>query len=632
MGVDIFFVVSGFLVGGPLVEEALATGRIRWREFYVRRIWRILPAGTLVALVSLAVAGFIASPLALTLTGPNWDQPTISRDGIAAGLSAVNLWYAVQASGYNVVDPMSPFTHFWSLGVEEQFYAVAPLAALGVVAIARRRRKDALLLVGVLVVWGFIYGTAAPWFYSLDGFFDPVARAWELGAGVAIALTIPRLRGLTIGTHTTTVLTALGWLALAVAVAIVTMPDDWPGPATLAPVGATMALLALGALREPGRVASHRWTQWLGDRSFSIYLWHWPLLVVMTESGPLHGSTSVAVLVSTLILSAVTYKWVELPARAKWRARGSRIAALMVLVGSASIVSASIALGVVSHQQLIATGQIATPYVARHVATEPAQMPAAVPVNLTPALERAAQDGSSSRREGCMADVTIDASPHTCTYGSNGPVVALFGDSHADMWVDALRGSAERGEFQLVVVAASGCPPIDLPNLEHNDGCREWRESSLTIIDAMNPELTVMSMRTTFEEVTHDEMLDAIKTEVQPLTARIAGPVAWIADVPKFSQMAPECASESMDDTSACAEPRAQALPQAQNDALRQSITAAGAIWIDLTDYLCDEELCPIILGDTLMYWDDDHITGTFSRALSPALADRVRALASVQK
>ncbi|WP_156155950.1 acyltransferase family protein [Demequina phytophila] len=627
IGVDVFFVISGYLVGGGLINEALSAGHVNWRAFYARRVRRIVPAATVVALASLAIASVLLSPLQNTLLGPTWDEPSVSRDGIAASLSVVNLWHGAQANAYDIGALSSPFTHYWSLGVEEQFYLGAPLMAVAVVAAARKRRRDATAIVAALVVWGFIFGVAVPWLITYDGFFDPLSRAWEFGAGILVAMAAPRLREVRKDTAPSAVATSIAWLTLIALAFSLKLEGGWPGLPTLAPVGASVALLALGLARSPGRIVNMAVFQWVGDRSYSIYLWHWPIIIAADRltSHAQSWAVGAGVVFTTLLAAHWTYRWVEQRFMRRVSHRRPASASLLAAGALLSVMVASVAVGGRAFDQLQGDGGVMATYDARPVGEGASQAPVVVPSNLRPQIFAAAEDESSIVADGCNTDLFAeDFVLHDCHYGRSGPIVVLFGDSHAAQWFDAFVPAFETGRMQMVVLTASGCPPIDLVGLRLRDECNEWRQSALARIRALQPSLVLLSMRTTYDEVDHHDMLDAISGGVPQLLAEMPVGAAWIADVPKYADSPASCASGAYADVTGCTGDAASVIPAAQNSALEQASLDAGAAWIDMTPYLCDDTSCPIILGDVLVYRDDDHLTATFARALAPVLEPEV--------
>ena len=269
VGVDAFFVLSGFLITGLIIREHERTGRISLSAFYARRVRRILPAALVTIVVTVGVAAFVLAPL---------DLPEITLDGAAAALSVGNIRFAIGATDYFGPTTPSPFRHFWSLGVEEQFYLLWP--ALMVLAMARggSRRRVALVIGGVVAA-SF---AASFWLTGVDqawAFYSFPTRAWQLGLGGLLAATagwFAARSGLLLGSIA---LAGVGGLLAGVVLLDGSMP--YPGLLALVPAVATAAVVVGGDRRGPARwLLSLAPLRWFGRISYSLYLWHWPFLVL----------------------------------------------------------------------------------------------------------------------------------------------------------------------------------------------------------------------------------------------------------------------------------------------------------------------------------------------------------------
>ena len=306
IGVDIFFVISGFLITGLLVRERERTGRIDLRRFYSRRLRRILPAVLATIAVTVLVAALVLAPL---------QMPGIAQDGAASALSLGNIRFALESADYFAETDPSPFRHLWSLGVEEQFYLVWPaflIVMLGVI----RSRVTTVLVIGAVTIASFAFGvwltdSFAPWaFYSLP------SRLWELSLGGLLAVGgtwLAKLPGWA--------LAPIGWVGMAlVAIGLVTIDAFTPYPGTLAilpTVGAALLIAGTGR-REPLTWAlSLAPVRFIGRISYSLYLWHWPILVLPVlatgETMPLELRGALGL--SSIAVAAVSWRVIEEPFR-----------------------------------------------------------------------------------------------------------------------------------------------------------------------------------------------------------------------------------------------------------------------------------------------------------------------------
>src|SRR5215217_6727615 len=423
VGVDVFYVLSGFLITGLLWEELDGTGRLRFGAFYARRARRLLPAAVLVLLVTL-----VASSLWLSLL----QVPVVARDAAAAALYVANYRFALQRTDYLADASPSPLQHYWSLGVEEQFYLLWPVLLLVVFVAGRRLRTPssagavavlALAGAGSLALSLRLTAVSEPW-----AFFSLPTRAWELAAGGLVALsasTLRRLPGVAAAT--------LGWLgleAIAWSITRFSAATPFPGAAALFPVGGTAAGFAAPRLG-PGRVLGWRPLQAAGKLSYSWYLWHWPLLILapVVAGHALRLGQRLGLAAASGLLALATVKLVEDPVRfsPRLRARPSRSLALgagLTAVTTAVAMATATLLPSPQGQGLAtppATIRITRPPRARHATT---QDPAAarlaslsapvvravakaltvrtVPANLEPSLESAHANQPRPVADGCL--------------------------------------------------------------------------------------------------------------------------------------------------------------------------------------------------------------------------------------
>jgi peptidoglycan/LPS O-acetylase OafA/YrhL len=312
VGVDVFFVISGYLITRLLVAEHERTGALSISAFYARRVKRILPAATLVI-----VATVLAAYALLGYVFGN----SVANDGRWASVFAANIHFAIAGNQYFVRQgPISPLLHMWSLGVEEQFYIVWPTVIIIVGLVGSRTRlrhrlaATLVAAVGASFAWSIIQTrTNAPWAY-----YSPLTRAWELALGGLVAVAYPLIRR-----FSRRVVAPLGWLGLCAILASCFVFDPstpYPGSAAALPVVGTVLIITAGSVADGlgvERVLRQRPIQWLGKRSYSLYLWHWPLLVIPAE----HAGTSLSLGENLLLVAAAslaaaaTYRLVENPVR-----------------------------------------------------------------------------------------------------------------------------------------------------------------------------------------------------------------------------------------------------------------------------------------------------------------------------
>ncbi|WP_405168182.1 SGNH hydrolase domain-containing protein [Nocardia sp. NBC_01499] len=663
VGVDVFFVISGFLITGMLWREVAATGTIRLARFYGARARRLLPAAGIVLVATAVGAAVLLPPL---------QARAVLGDGIASALYAGNYRLALNGTDYlNADAPPSPFQHYWSLGVEEQFYLLWPALIIGVAWFAHRRHRagaDAspvpyLLVLALVAAASFAVSlnwtrTLPPW-----AFFALPARAWELALGGIVALSVPVWRRLP-----ESLATVAGWLGLALIVLACTRLDGrtpFPGTAALLPVlGAALVIAAgcAGTRWGVGRALSVTPLRSLGRLSYSWYLWHWPVLLLAPRllGHSLDAVGAVGAVVTAGGLAMLTLWFVEDPVRfaaplrrsAGWSlASGGVVTAVAVGVGVGLLVFVPVPVGHGAAAEALTVmaapappSEAVDPHDAAvrqvtaqvQAAIAASVEPHAVPSNLSPALADAPGDKAAVFGNGCVRS-WLDLGQPECVSGdpASPTTVALVGDSHAAMWSPAFEQVAEQRQWRLETLSKVTCPLMELPitspylGREYTE-CVQWRHQILARLQAEHPRLIVLSMSRRyggdFGFTTYDQAwIDSLSRLTTQLRATGAN-VLVLGPIPDPHSTAPTCVSDHLDDALACAPTRQVAVNDAGIAAERAAATAGGGQYVDLTDLFCTADRCPLINRNNLIYRDDNHLTVTYAKALTPvvaALADR---------
>ncbi|MCV7198397.1 acyltransferase family protein [Mycobacterium angelicum] len=662
IGVDVFFVISGFLITGLLWREVTATNTVALGRFYAARARRLLPAAATVGVVTAIAAALVLPPL---------QARRVLVDGIASALYVGNYRFVGQGTDYLMSDqPPSPFQHYWSLGVEEQFYLVWPALIIATAWLMRRINRSARTApyVALLtVVTAASLAAAMIWTRTSPtwAFFSLPTRAWELGAGGLVALSIQQWRRLPLLPAT-----VAGWGGLVLILLTCTQlgpHTPYPGTSALLPVLGTALVIGSGCVTGGlgvGRVLCPPLMRAIGRVSYSWYLWHWPVLLLLP---PLLGDPAglpgrLAATTVSAGLAVITMYLVENPGRFAAALRGSARASLTVAGAASAVAACACVLLLTLVPAPVGHGVAAPEAKISNVSALPPAGPAvspqeaavqnafsqaraavaasvglrAVPSNLSPPLAVAPGDKAAAFVNGCLRSWR-DVGQSECAQGDTASqfTVALVGDSHAAMWEPAFQQVAEQRHWRLETLGKVTCPLQDLPIVSPYLGrryteCEQWRGQVMARLQAERPQLVVLSMsrryRADFSFASYDAAwLDTLTRTVSQLRSTgskvlVLGPVAD----PQSS--VPTCLSAHLEDAGACTPARAAAV-NGDGIAAEQAATAAGGgHYADLTDLFCTAERCPVIVGNSLVFRDDNHLTTEYAQLLAPvigALADR---------
>jgi len=619
IGVDVFFVISGFLITGKLWRESQQPGGLNITRFYAWRIRRLLPAA-LVAVALIALVGLLlAAPL---------DRSELAADGAASALSIANMRFIGSVDYFAATSSPSPFLHFWSLSVEEQFYLVWP--ALIVLLTWRgggSRRLIAALLIGVaasfaLSMW-LTDASPARAFYLLP------TRVWQLGVGGLLALI-----GVAGTSRRAGAVAWAGLAAVAVAGVALTAEMPYPGLAALLPTAGAVALLyGGGAPSGPVRLLAAAPLRFLGKISYSLYLWHWPLLVLplMFLERALTGVEVVASVAVAIGVSWLSWRFVEQPFRYGDRSRRATSWSA-IRVGVAGILSVA-----------LFTQGLAAALPSSAVAVQPTPSPSGSPVasdgsitlpaDLTPSLASARDDEERLRGDGCLAFERVTTPPN-CEYGVKGSAItiALVGDSHASHWFPAIEAVALERGWRLLTFVKVSCSFTTLVqrNLalkrEYRE-CTAFNEATVARLNQIKPALTIIVNRRTFRPIEENITSALAGAALGEMVARIPGATALLVDTPDPGRDVPACLSKHPSDIRACLFTQDDADNREIGIAERVAADVSGATLIDLTANICTEWPCSPISGSVLIYRDEDHMTETFSRSLAAPLGVEIAKL-----
>ena len=642
IGVDVFFVISGFLIVGLLVREGADSGRISITAFYARRARRIIPAAAVV---------LVATTIAATMMLPLLRSLEIFKDALWAALFGANIRFSMVETDYFAQgEPPSPLQHYWSLSVEEQFYVVIPALLALVLLVARRRGKPSQgFPVAVAVVLALVVAVSLAWSVHQTGadptaaYFSTLVRAWELAIGGLLATLMSRGQ-LRLGRWPAEL---LGWGGLA-AIAVATLTFDartaFPGVAALLPVLGTVALLAAGGSTGGESTAVFRLlsitpARLVGDWSYSLYLWHFPVLRLVAEREPPAGLTRPELAVSLLLilgLSVATYYLVEQPFRrgASWRKTWRAVALYPASVGLVGIAvfaahaQVDAELAAREDNPAITTSQYADQGLSKdpvvglvEASVLASQEDRPIPGHLEPGLQDLRQDtaplGDCDYRTG---------TDRLCPFGDPDAdrSIVVTGDSHARAWGPAFAAIGEKYGYAVYQFVYSGCPANkatrkDPANGQEWTACKKFKQWTRSQVAELQPDLVVVSNSSYITGRLRTRQVGGLERELKELAAT-GSRVAMVGNTPKLPRQPGVCLSTRDVDLGDCLfEPDAEVATFQQKFA--EVTRGLGMTFVDADKWFCADGLCPSVVGRHITMRDKEHMTTGYAEVLAEPLA-----------
>jgi peptidoglycan/LPS O-acetylase OafA/YrhL len=635
IGVDVFFVISGFLITGLLYRESTSTGRISLRDFYARRVRRILPMAAVV-LVSICLASWLLMP--------SIDRGPVATDVSGAALFVSNWVFALQANDYFAMDvASSPVLHFWSLSVEEQFYVFWPLLMI-VVALISRRRAVVLAVLAIPVVASLVISIVSS-ANSIISYYGLQTRLWELGAGGLAAIL---LAGRTVQVPTP-LRPWLGYGGLAlIALGAVSFSETttFPGVNALLPVCGALLVIITGSPDTPSAgILAWRPMQYIGARSYNLYLWHWPLLVFVALYVADDITAAVVGVTATAVITIVTFRFIETPAR-KWswlaarprRALWSGLAMIVVTVCAAQLLAST-----GTDEESVATVELPQTPVAK---TLPGYGKSVWPLrNATQKPEVARKDRYIPPKQCEPKD--NDPLGSECVFGdpTGTTRIALVGDSHAGAWLPAFDSLGKKNGIQISYWGHAGwtAAPVVRADKQRDDALA-WSPRLAAMIATQGPFDAVFIARTSGQYgvgalspegalLEGDAAAPAFESATRTFVSQISSAtskVVFMRGTYWANFNATTCLSENAGSGAACTFTRTRADDALAAAELRGAEQAypSHIFEVDPASLACPTGMtkCPTVAPDgTIIMRDASHLTTTFSRNVSGQLYTLLR-------
>jgi len=651
LGVDVFFVISGYLISGIIIREIKATNRFDFKGFYAKRVRRLVPAASIVMIFTLIVGHHLISPLRIKNLG---------LDSLSATFYGANFrFYYSQIDYLNLGQQPSLFLHFWSLAVEEQFYILWPLLLLLAWRISRKYGLQVFLLFAFFI--SFLYSLNVSYSNPTLAFYSIFTRSWEFAVGMLSYLLFSKIRISSDALRS--VLGVFGLTGLVASLLLVKSSDAIPGWIVLFPVFSTALILGISTQGNflGFRFFENRLSNWVGSISYSLYLWHWPIYLLLAEvlGKKPFGIYILEFFVLTTLSSAIVYYVLELPIRNYQRiARKHGLA--FFWGGIFSTISALIAFNLLGIRVFPAAQKSAASS-AGQVNTIPSQnspVPSPTPILALgatqggtvapiPDLHQTGSEGNSLKVQDnfpltlpmaleaqspvsiCMSDLPISV-PAPCSYGDLNATktIVLWGDSHASQWGHALRISGKKYHFKVIEFTKAGCPAPAFIYATKGSGkyypeCLTYRDSALKSILLLHPNLIVISAVRRYGS--NFSAVDSAYTAIMKPIQNSGVKALLISDTPYPSSNIPECLAKHLLKSSICDTPIQSANTPDIFSMLQVIAKKWGVSVFDPMPWFCNSITCPAVIDHIVAYKDNSHI----SKLISEAFAEKIYAAIS---
>lgn len=627
VGVDVFFVISGYLITGILLRQATG-GKIDFLVFYARRARRLLPAAT-ATMLAVAIASFLWMPPI------HWHDT--AQDVIASAFYVMNWWLAATAGDYFASDAApSPLQHFWSLAIEEQFYLIWPALIAGLVAMARRFGWDLVRTLGigitVVVAASLAHSIVATTGDRAWAYFATTTRAWELAIGALLATAAPVQR-----TWWSAMLGAIGLAMIVMAAAFFDAISAFPGWIAALPVLGTAAVIYSGGMSGTNsfvhRALGSTVPRYLGGTSYSLYLWHWPLIIFAGFwTGSDHGLYSGALLIAgSVVLADLSKRFLEDPIYKAHQPNASSRSGIYLGAGClAAAAVAGLALLV-----LPGAGRLSPNMNAADRYPGGATLARGYNHDHTPTLANIRQDIPADYRKCHASTRAVEVTPCPPLGPPDATVdVAIVGDSHAGQWIPALAELAKGAGLRLHIYTKSSCP-FTLAEVvskgEVYGECSRWNGNLRAVLHTTRPAIVVSSASSVYRGRDGEGRTDAaaIAAGQQVLWRELetlGTQVVVIRDTPRPARAGvdpAECLAQRDTRPADCSLARTEiVIPESEDPNVIGAQGMASVHLVDLTDRICSAAACDPIVGNVVVWRDNNHLTATYARTLAEALHD----------
>lgn len=643
LGVDVFFVISGYLMADLLLRTQLSTFP-QAGSFWMRRVRRLMPAAITVIALTL---------LFILLVFPERRWVTTGKQGLGALFFSVNWQFVASSTNYlQSEEAPSPFQHFWSLSVEEQYYIALPLLFILAALIARLISRDIRVMIRVSI--GIIFATSLAfsiWFTNTnpaEAYFHTFTRAWELALGGLVAAFLPWIEGWI--NRPGFAVRVIGYGLIFASFWVFSQSTAIPGWAALIPtVGVALLLAQTKSTPFFNRIEGTRPVQYIGDRSYSLYLVHWPILIIAAVWLPFFAQPlgiGMLLLVS-LVLASLLKKYVEDPARFSPRLKSpkrliavsltgviivSLFAGCSILFAKNQAKAAQKALTAVSNTNVYSS---ATCFGGMAVANTACHNALTTSGKIVPDALIASSDLPRAYNDGCWTYI-----PYThfrkCTYGSGTKTVALVGNSHAGQWLEPLLKIAKVDHFKVITLLASRCAATDAHlefyNTAYSNGCHNYGKWVLSQLKANHVDLVVTAERQSLP-IAGTSSLTASAPQARAGYLTYLQKMLGVSRVlvvkdnvnpPMSRGVVPDCVEQHRSNYAACnwplqarywVDPQWQAANEVSNSHLYQ---------LNLDSIMCPAGTCRAVIGGVLVYRDNSHVTNTFALSLTPVFKTSV--------